>query len=443
MSATYQHYSGVVEHYARYRPSYPPALGPWLRAHCGLAPGQLVADIGSGTGLVAERLLAEGQRVLAVEPNAEMRSAAEHRLGRHPGFTSVAATAEATTLPDRCAHLLIVGNAFHWFNHERARVEFERVLVPGGWVVLLWNLELNDGSPFGAAWEAFWQTHIDPNARFAPGRPRPAYLDAFFRPHVVHTAHLPNQQVCDLAALRGLALSHLKAPGPDDPRQPAFLAALETLFHTHQSDGVVTVKYDTAIVYGRLTEAPPPAAAGYTIRPARADDLPHLPAIEHAATELFRGTAYTALAGDTGPDLEAYQHWHRTGAIWVAVDPHEQVVGFAVAERLDGEGFLTEIDVLPAHGRRGLGRWLIAAAQAWARARGCTALRLSTFDDIAWNAPYYAALGFQPLATDALGPELRAVRADEAEAGLRVEHRVFMTLALDPPLTGVIPEAQP
>ena len=94
-------FSDRVDNYVKFRPDYPPALADLLRGELGLAPGAEVADVGSGTGKLTELLLREGYRVTAVEPNDEMREAAEAALGGRPGFTSVAGRAEATTLAVR------------------------------------------------------------------------------------------------------------------------------------------------------------------------------------------------------------------------------------------------------------------------------------------------------------------------------------------------------
>ena len=168
----------------------------------------------------------------------------------------------------------------------------------------------------------------------------------------------------------------------------------------------------------------------YSIRPAREEDLPYLPEIEHAAAQLFRHTVHAALADDSGPDLARFTEWWHAGTLWVAVDVENQIVGFAVAEELDSQGFLTEIDVHPVHGRRGLGRRLIEAVRSWAVERGYNTLRLSTFAQIEWNAPYYTKLGFRILAEDELGPGLLEVRRGEAESGLDIAQRVFMSLAI-------------
>ena len=252
MADIYSHYSRIVENYRRYRPRYPHQLVEWLKAECGLSPAQSVADIGAGTGLMAELFLKNGNHVYGVEPNLEMRLAAEYLLRAYPLFTSIAATAEATTLADHSVHMIIVGNAFHWFKHEQARQEFLRILIPHGWVVLVWNLERNNGSPFAVAFEQFWQKYIDPSARFSE-RKRPDYITQFFSADNLKEKSLDNYQVCDFETLKGLVLSFLKTPQADDPRYPAMLDELKAIFNQYPEDGTVTLEYDTAILYGQLS----------------------------------------------------------------------------------------------------------------------------------------------------------------------------------------------
>ena len=172
----------------------------------------------------------------------------------------------------------------------------------------------------------------------------------------------------------------------------------------------------------------------YTFRPAQANDLPHLPNIEHAAAQLFRDTEYFALADDSPPDLACFQRWLEAGAIWVVMDAQEEVIGFAVAGEVDRQGFLIELDVHPAHGRRGLGRQLIELVRVWGLERGYEALRLSTFVDVHWNAPYYKRLGFRIMTEDELGPGLLEIQSEEAASGLEVARRVFMSLPIHKPV---------
>src|SRR4051812_26588364 len=106
MSNPTRRFSSRVENYVKYRPSYPAEVVELLAAECGLTPTALVADVGSGTGLLAELFLKNGNHVFGVEPNREMREAGERLLGSYANFTSVNGTAEATTLPDRSVDMI-------------------------------------------------------------------------------------------------------------------------------------------------------------------------------------------------------------------------------------------------------------------------------------------------------------------------------------------------
>jgi ubiquinone/menaquinone biosynthesis C-methylase UbiE len=125
-------FSDRVANYVRYRPGYPPDALAALREECGLAPDHFVADIASGTGIWTRMLLENNNSVFGVEPNAEMRAAGERLLQGFPKFTSVAGSAEATTLADHSVEFVTAAQAAHWFDRGRARREFVRILKPGG-----------------------------------------------------------------------------------------------------------------------------------------------------------------------------------------------------------------------------------------------------------------------------------------------------------------------
>ncbi len=125
-------FRGRAELYARHRPGYPGEVVTLLEDECGLRAGSVVADLGSGTGILAAMLLARGCRVFGVEPNADMRAEGARALAAQEGFVSVDGRAEATTLPDASVDLVTAAQAFHWFDRPRARAEFARILKPGG-----------------------------------------------------------------------------------------------------------------------------------------------------------------------------------------------------------------------------------------------------------------------------------------------------------------------
>jgi GNAT superfamily N-acetyltransferase len=114
------------------------------------------------------------------------------------------------------------------------------------------------------------------------------------------------------------------------------------------------------------------------------------------------------------------------GHLWVAKED-DRPVGFALVKVLEPQtAHLDELDVHPAHGRRGLGRRLVTAVCDWAAGEGREAVTLSTFRDVPWNMPFYMKLGFEIIPYDSLSPALTAIVADEARRGLDSDRRVVM-----------------
>ena len=248
-----QRFTGRVDIYARYRPFYPRAILDLLETRCNLTSASVVADVGSGTGILSELFLKNGNRVLGVEPNAEMREAGEKRLEHYPRFTSVAGTAEATTLDDACVDFVTAGQAFHWFDVKRTRTEFGRILRPGGWVVVIWNARRRDTTPFLAAYERLLQVHGTDYEQVEHGRRAAGMVDEFFGSDGYEAASFDNAQTFDLDGLKGRLLSSSYLPGPGEPGSGVMLREAEELFLEHQTNGKVTIEYDTKVYYGRLT----------------------------------------------------------------------------------------------------------------------------------------------------------------------------------------------
>ena len=163
------------------------------------------------------------------------------------------------------------------------------------------------------------------------------------------------------------------------------------------------------------------------IRAATPDDLPTCLEVERRAGQLFIGVGMPDIAGHDPMPLDELAEYQRDGRAWVAVDEATgAVVGYAIALTVDGNGHLEQISVDPAFGRQGNGRALIETAVAWAAGRGLPALTLTTFRDVPWNAPYYRACGFEEMAADDVGPELRERVHMEAGYGLDPAQRVCM-----------------
>ncbi len=243
-----------VADYVKYRPHYPTAMLDWLHAH-GVGPAQTVADLGAGTGILTELFLDGGHRVYAVEPNPAMRAAAEVQLGDRPGFTSIDASAEATTLPAASVDLVTAGQAFHWFDVAATRTECLRILCPGGHVGLVWNDRLAGASPAMAAYE---QLHADWGTDYRETTYRFQGLDeklrAFFGgPYA--TAELANSQQLDEAGLVGRFFSSSYTPARDDPRYDAAANAARSVFRSHQRGGEIELVYQTRLFFGAMAPA--------------------------------------------------------------------------------------------------------------------------------------------------------------------------------------------
>lgn len=164
----------------------------------------------------------------------------------------------------------------------------------------------------------------------------------------------------------------------------------------------------------------------FVIRAARGDDLPLLGPLEDRAGLRFKESVHPSCADLPHFDAQRLAQLARGGSVWVAAGADDTPVGFAIAERLGDEGYLHELDVDIAHGRRGLGRALVRRVAAWARDAGCSTLLLSTFSDVPWNAPFYARLGFVVVPLDEYTAAMRAQRASDGRAGLLLASRVMM-----------------
>ncbi|MFE7274458.1 GNAT family N-acetyltransferase [Streptomyces sp. NPDC057623] len=162
------------------------------------------------------------------------------------------------------------------------------------------------------------------------------------------------------------------------------------------------------------------------IRPATPDELPALQDIERAAGAAFRELGMAEIADDEPPALDALDRYRRAGRAWVARGADDHPVGYLVCEPVDGALHIEQVSVHPNAARRGVGRALLTYAADRAHEQDLTALTLTTFTEVPWNAPYYARLGFRVLAEAELTPGLRRIRAHEAELGLDRWPRVCM-----------------
>jgi SAM-dependent methyltransferase len=132
----YRGFEAEAETYDRARPSYPPDAVRWLTDNLAIRPGRRVADLAAGTGKLTAPLVATGASLVAVEPVGAMRA---QLLRRVPGVPAMAGVAEALPFAAASLDAVVVAQAFHWFDAERALAELARVVRAGGRLGLIWN----------------------------------------------------------------------------------------------------------------------------------------------------------------------------------------------------------------------------------------------------------------------------------------------------------------
>lgn len=250
-----ERFSNRVEDYVRSRPSYPSAVLDIASQRFRLPAGAVVADIGSGTGIFTRLLLEQGFSVFGVEPNPQMRAAAEQSLANAPQFHSISGDAENTTLPDCSVDLITVAQAFHWFDAARIRNEWIRILRPPGNVLLVWNDRLTTGSPFLEEYDRFLLSDLTDYRQVGMHtRENIDSVASFFDAGTLFTSTIPTKQVLDYAGFLGRVFSSSYVPCPEDSRHAAVFEQLERIFNCHQKDGVVTLEYVTRVYCGGISK---------------------------------------------------------------------------------------------------------------------------------------------------------------------------------------------
>ncbi len=239
-------FSSRVENYIKYRPSYPLEIIEYLKKKNILTEDAVIADVGSGTGILAKLFLDNGNQVYGVEPNKDMREGAEKTLQGYTNFTSLDGSAESTGLEENSVDLITAGQAFHWFDVEESKREFKRILNSDGNVALIWNNRGKSGAEFNSNYENFILKYgID----YKEVRKNEKNVDLFFK---YQKETFDNFQDLDFASFKGRVLSSSYIPLVDNPIFPEMILELKTLFNKHQRNGIIRIEYDTEIYFGKV-----------------------------------------------------------------------------------------------------------------------------------------------------------------------------------------------
>ena len=253
MQSTVKRFDGRAADYDLYRERYDvnEILAP-LRDWCGLTPEWLIADVGAGTGMLSDVFLANGNRVIAIEPNAEMRAACAHLHGDRPRLVIREGTAEATRLADESVDMVCSGRALHWFDLEAAMREFRRVVRPGGWVVSVAAGRTEFGREENEAFVRVLEQFSGSAKERLEAYSAYTRMKNFFEDGDFHHYERGGELRMDWEHLRGMALSLSHTPRIGDPRFAEFEHALKEFFDCYEKDGVVTWQTRCWLNAGRI-----------------------------------------------------------------------------------------------------------------------------------------------------------------------------------------------
>jgi len=237
-----------------YRPGYPSEIIDFLKNKYRLTPQSIIGDIGSGTGKSAEMFLQNGNKVYGVEPNEDMRLAAENLFHGNPDFISANARSEETGLQDKSIDFIVAGQAFHWFDPTETKKEFIRILKPGGNVVLIWNEREPNQTGFMGEYDGFLYKYSTDYKEIDHRNINETKIALFFSPGIFDEQHFDYSQVFDFEGLKGRYDSASYAIPSSDPGYREAIEVLIGIFEKYEEDGRVVMKYVTKVFCGDFGE---------------------------------------------------------------------------------------------------------------------------------------------------------------------------------------------
>jgi SAM-dependent methyltransferase len=244
-----QRFTNKSDNYVKYRPHYPKEIIPFLVKTIGLTQQFAIADLGSGTGISTELFINNGNRVYAIEPNRDMRQAAEVFFKGNPLFKSVDATAENTTLDAHSIDLILAGQAFHWFDKSKTKEEARRILKPNHYFVVLYN-DRDTDTPFQYGYENVLNEY---QLIYDKIKEREIALKQFFSPSGYDVKQFKHSRLLDLEGVLGLFKSSSYIPEKSDKRYPFVMEKITKVFNANAKNGLAELAYKSTLYYGRLT----------------------------------------------------------------------------------------------------------------------------------------------------------------------------------------------
>jgi ubiquinone/menaquinone biosynthesis C-methylase UbiE len=244
-----QRFSNRVENYIKYRPSYPSEIISFLKHEINLSSDQIIADIGSGTGISSVNFLKNNNKVIGIEPNSEMRKASEIYLNAYDNFISIDGKSDNTSLQNSSIDIIIAGQAFHWFNIETTKIEFKRILKNDGYIILIWN-EKDFSKPFMSDYEKFIKKFGTDYDKVKQENIDKEILDGFYT-NGYKVKEFYNNQIFDFDGVKGRLFSSSYIP-LEDNKINLMTNELKELFDKYKNNEKINFEYITKLYYGKL-----------------------------------------------------------------------------------------------------------------------------------------------------------------------------------------------
>jgi ubiquinone/menaquinone biosynthesis C-methylase UbiE len=242
-------FSNRVENYVKYRPSYPIEMINFLLEK-GIRHNSTVCDIGAGTGILSKLLINKVGKLYAIEPNENMRLYADKSLSNYENYQSLLHTAEDTKLNDSSVDAITVAQAFHWFDQDKCKKEFKRILKPNGLIFLIWNNRINNTLFLQGYDDLLYKYGTDystVNHQNITDDALKNFIDENFEKTIFN-----NFQDFNLEGFLGRVFSSSYTPTEDQPNYEIFLSELKNLFKKYHESGIVRFNYKTEIFSGNM-----------------------------------------------------------------------------------------------------------------------------------------------------------------------------------------------
>ena len=247
-----ERFSSNVRDYILYRPGYNQELISFIHQLNNGLRDKVIADIGSGTGKLTEPLLNAGAAVYAIEPNQDMRDAADSTLQDFENYHSIDGTAESTGLSDHSVDAVMAAQAFHWFDQESAKKEFKRILKDQDrYVFLIWN-NRNNEEAFMKAYEDFLLKYSTDYSEINHKNITTDQLRSFFSDEGFEQVSFENNQYFDFEGLKGRYDSCSYALPDTHELYPESISSLQSIFDQFCVDDRITMFNNTVVHYGKL-----------------------------------------------------------------------------------------------------------------------------------------------------------------------------------------------